>query len=879
MATISTPYKNGTIAGVNGTAITLSVDLVSEDIGRVLVITNGTAINEYRRIISVNGKIATVAHEFNATNFVKFTDVPPEINATCSISYKPTDTQLATSLTLTDRRVDIASLTLTAGVYIHFEGYNIFANSDNIKISRGNGIIFGFYKYKPAVDAYPENSCTFTDAKNSASGNTAPWSNNWGNFGMLDFYGGAYFVNNIFVALFDSVNLDEQVRFFNVNIYGNFGGRVGGRRSLFVVNSFGNNSNTGVINLTQEVKWCEISCFGGLQAAYSFLQLAPRSAITFPALNDLERVIYVAVGTASSSNETVTIKAPVPAVNAVSNFLVVSGTANNHKFNLSNDLDVSFILPDLSEYSDEAQVVIRNSAGSVVHTETVTNGKITQQELIHTTVPTQTGARRLEDGTQLAPYTLTARAVGKLEVVQIFNMQDTTSSKLIFFKDNNYSNTTVPEAGSIIPANELYDILRRNIASDSTLPDDLISVVRSKLIIKTGWTLKAVVGGSGATLSINKTTKIITVKLSTDGLLKTDKFDTLGGNIDASLEGNTDMLYVKPNGTISVTLNGFDPESFNHGLSGVLYRKASETSYTKQIVSTSTGTLSLLPNTDYVFRVLSAGYNEKTFSKNTGVFGFTENLGMLAVKDLDGINLYSKSVNQLLLNSSTFDSATSSILVTEESGTDQIVYDFNTAYRVLENITHSPALLGGFANPVVVSPKRNSLIVPLGNYFRMTVSENTPRLFISFKTTRPDGTSVEVGAIKKLDGSDLTDASGNKVYHYGLGITLLNEANEVTITTPASVLEQVVSQIPAKVDEATKIESLNSLLVDAQDGTGKALSAEAVENIAASTGGTGGFTATDRTALTAIHTATEGKNIAEKSDIQFTNELIKTTSE
>jgi len=360
--------------------------------------------------------------------------------------------------------------------------------------------------------------------------------------------------------------------------------------------------------------------------------------------------------------------------------------------------------------------------------------------------------------------------------------------------------TTIDSASMLYDYLKYLKTLEANIEKPS-IDKQLLAITGTAATISSGYSLVRDQSLSGAPVQVTGTQ--IKVKTGANGLRQDTTADNLSGTVTASFDGHTTLVYVNSNGKVNCNFSGIDNQNFGHNLSAVFYKLPADANWTKQSVSGDTGTIEVTANTDYNIKVYSAGYTHQEFNINSGDFGISKDVKLVAVKDKNGANIYTKTINQTLYNAASYDTTTRSMLITIESTTEQQTYDFNTAFRILEDTTHNEYLIGTFADAIYINVDVNGFIVPLGNFLSITKSSATPKVHLGVLFEREDGTSIEIGAIKKLDGTDL-EVGGVKRYHLQDGITVTNltQTNTVTNVLTRGVFDSVVNSIPAKVNEA-----------------------------------------------------------------------------
>ena len=148
MSTYNTPYKSGTFDGAplpGATTFTVAGFVpAAGDVGRFIVVTNGSAILQLREITAVAGQDITVAHAWDAAAFKNVTEVLPASGDTCAISYDVDDLIAGDAdLTETGAELHINAIELLGGAYISIRDKAVRFRSGNVQIGTGGGLILG----------------------------------------------------------------------------------------------------------------------------------------------------------------------------------------------------------------------------------------------------------------------------------------------------------------------------------------------------------------------------------------------------------------------------------------------------------------------------------------------------------------------------------------------------------------------------------------------------------------------------------------------------------------------------------------------------------------------------------------------------------------
>jgi hypothetical protein len=450
MAIYSTAFKSGTITGVSGTTITVSgFTPASSDVGRLIIITSGTARLQHREITAVSGSTLTIAHTWNTNPFIdptsdqRASDITPANGSSCVISYDVSDlisTDAELSLSGSNQLRLSGNLEVYNGAYIHFKGYNFDFASDSIQIGEGGGLIFGYYNYVAGEDGYLKDSCTLFDRSSTgAGGNQMARGATLGiDFGMLDIYGGNLRLDpgggfwRCYQSSLDS--RDCQCRWINLKIDGSFGSRVDGDRSLILVENVNSTSTTGIANPRQAVARVEFTAFNCDQAGYVFLSQGPSGRAVFPRLADINtRILRVA--DTGGFGEVYEVVAKKSEVDQVPLFAVVESNAPLHTIRYGNLVSPLYINPNLSNVTETVVTRLLDRNGTIVNSQTLTDGQYPEFFARHTDIASSSGNKTLASGTLFAPYSLRAISYGKSFTTSSIDAEDTFNFSVTLLDD------------------------------------------------------------------------------------------------------------------------------------------------------------------------------------------------------------------------------------------------------------------------------------------------------------------------------------------------------------------------------------------------------------------------------------------------------------
>lgn len=277
--------------------------------------------------------------------------------------------------------------------------------------------------------------------------------------------------------------------------------------------------------------------------------------------------------------------------------------------------------------------------------------------------------------------------------------------------DDNYTNT--PIGTSISTANELMDNYLRAIVDNMLLDFDILSANGDIIIIKQQWTLTQDTTQTDL-IVFDDTAKTISFKMDPAGLTATDKYKKFDGVVDATLDGNTDMLYRETTGNVRIRVDNMNPEAFDLPNIYVLHRVVGDATWIPTAATVTTNismSISVLPNTDYEISLRVPGYTWRTFTQNSDDYGVIIDSNLEAVRDLANIALFSKTANQGIINTFSFDLATRRIIELNNTN-DLLVVPFLEAYIGTQLALHNPVNIVSIDDPMLPNPTRTGFILP-----------------------------------------------------------------------------------------------------------------------------------------------------------------------
>lgn len=194
----------------------------------------------------------------------------------------------------------------------------------------------------------------------------------------------------------------------------------------------------------------------------------------------------------------------------------------------------------------------------------------------------------------------------------------------------------------------MYDYIKylKTFEANIEIPaiDTLLITANGKtLTINSAYTIVRNQALTGAPVQIIGTN--IQVKTGANGLLRTDKFDTLLGKVDTSFDGNTDMQYTKSNGKVSVRVDVILEAGATNGVFGVWLKSQGTTNRAGILTAPSGGSVDVTPG-DEMYFVADAinAYRSQPVTFTVGAFGSVLTTNLRRIKKVDGTNLLPDSL-------------------------------------------------------------------------------------------------------------------------------------------------------------------------------------------------------------------------------------------
>ena len=529
---ISTPYKSDTVGSVSGTTFTASTGIfASDDVGRLIVLTDGNGELQHRKIVSYTSATEVeLDHAWDATPWLDTVqDVEPEVGDSFVVSYIETDSAFTgeSNVDKSGEQVRIYSLTVEFGAYVHITNMQVDLRSSNVEIGSGAGLIFGWYEYIAGEDAQVKDSCHIVDDSSNNGGNQfGKGSSSGDDFGMLDIYGGTILIDRaaVFWRLYYDNNPDKcQVRIINAQCFGAYGigCRVDGYRSIFIVETVGANNSTGACNARTAVSRVSITAINGRQAGYVWLDInggGPAGRLVFPRLNGLEKVIRCNTSGHGGSTNVMEVIAKKSELDQIPVFIEASNNpSGSHTFRYGNLLKPNYVDDTNTTLTDTIKTGVIDATSTIVDTEDVTSGTRSELFIRHTDIATKSGDRVLGDAhsTLYAPYKLNSFAFGKQINSANVSAEDYYGSTITLLNDLVLTETTkatIDAYTELETPEKLYDFAHSWLF-DNYNSEAITLVSRSGNTIDAG-TLDVTIDPSAASVFAYSGTSI-TVKAST----------------------------------------------------------------------------------------------------------------------------------------------------------------------------------------------------------------------------------------------------------------------------------------------------------------------------------------------------------------------------
>jgi hypothetical protein len=503
---ISTPFKSGTVSSVSGTTFTATASTFnSTDVGRLIVITSGSGKLQHRKIVTYNNTTTvTVDHAWDATPWLDtVADVNPINGDTFVVSYLQSDATFTgeVGVTVSGEQINISAINLTGGAYIHIVNAQVDLLSASVEIGVGAGMIFGWYEYIAGEDAQVRDSCHVIDASTSTAGNQmGRGGTNGADFGMLDIYGGTVLHEGSAVfwrTYYDTDSSDCQCRWVNVQFFGNtgVGGRVDGDRSIIVTEQVGARTVYGICNPRSAVSRVDINAVDCNQAAYVWLSPSaggPQGRIVFGRLNKINNYVIRCDRQGHSGTNIMEVIGKKSEIDASPGLLgIINSGSGTHTFRYGNIIKPSFFDATTAKVTDDIKTVLKDTNGTITNTETLTTGDYTPHFDRHTDIATMslsTGTKGLIDGTQFAPYNLTAFSFGKTLFNQGISLEDTFAPPLTLLNETLLTESvkaTIDSYTALETAEKVFDRAYSNLY-DNITTEEVYIVGRSGAQIQLG---------------------------------------------------------------------------------------------------------------------------------------------------------------------------------------------------------------------------------------------------------------------------------------------------------------------------------------------------------------------------------------------------------
>ena len=500
MATRSVPLFQADIGSVNGVTIGLterSRNVASSDVGRLIILTSGMGYQQVRKIVGAdtNNHRITIDHPFDAAAFPWITEVNPVVGDGCVFSYRSSEIVSFLSAALSTAEQNIINISsnrlgLNSGAYVHFENKTLTFNSSHMEIGNNGGIILGWYDYVEGEAARPKDICNIIDTSTSiGTGNQMRQSNN--SYGMLHMYGGSIWIRNLcFWRLYrDGATAANAAlvdnRFIDVFVEGNLGCRIDGDRTIITATATGNNSNLGPFNPRSAVAHPAIGAINCNQAVYVWLNEGASGRVVITDAIGLSRIISIDTG-GLGAGEVLEVEIDKARIDEVGVFgQITRGTyAPNHTLRFGNKIIHKYVNEDTTAFVGQVKTHLVDTNDIVINegTQTINDGNFNEIWVRHTDVVTRpTGAgttRRLSDGIQYAPYTITSVAWGKLPHIQTITAETTFDASLTLLNDATLTETDKAVVDAYTDADTAEKIYDLAMSWQADNPDYLHGVTR-----------------------------------------------------------------------------------------------------------------------------------------------------------------------------------------------------------------------------------------------------------------------------------------------------------------------------------------------------------------------------------------------------------------
>jgi hypothetical protein len=458
--TVSTPFKNSTVASVSGTTFN-SVGAIFDagDVGRCIRLDNGAGAQEIRKIITYNSTTQVVVDSaFSVGYFVPegFAGTNPTAGDAFTVSHKLDDIDDGVNIVKSSNGNNFlftSTVALNSTVFLFDENKQIDWKSDLVDLAATACIQFGSMH----PNGYARNGCAIIDNGGAAIDGGFRVS---GSSGDLHLYGCTITgVNaNLFWRLYRGSA--HVVRFVSCTFYGDIGMRLQGTKSILRgVKFIGNYSTIGPFGPIAPfglISGVEIrACLRGARYVYNL----GVGDIYGPRFSDLTNAAIETVAGASTGKVVGVydyVKSellPYPFINGDAS----SGSGVEwYQF-----IDTACVNAALAPVTDTLRRVINNVGGTTVSDTTTTSGSFARYSaLVNTMVGLSTGNKAWAAGTISAPYVEAVSGYGWQTATLTLTL-DTSSNVTFTMLPDTYisqaNRTTVDAYTTIETLDKLYD--------------------------------------------------------------------------------------------------------------------------------------------------------------------------------------------------------------------------------------------------------------------------------------------------------------------------------------------------------------------------------------------------------------------------------------
>lgn len=353
------------------------------------------------------------------------------------------------------------------------------------------------------------------------------------------------------------------------------------------------------------------------------------------------------------------------------------------------------------------------------------------------------------------------------------------------------------------------------------------------------------------------------------GSLTTSATISSGGNVTSGIKatgtitktgsGSFNGLLTADSTGVQIAVTGLNPSGFTLDAAypaSVMTRKVGTTTWTRTSTTGTSLTISAEASADYEVRIRVPGYEWQTKTINTGSFGLSLDAALVAVTDLGGSAIFSKTTDSAQTGAIAYNATTQRIEITN-AGSSELAIDFTNAYVKFQQILHSPTLVSVWENQIQTNTTKNGFVIPSGNQTHVYLSaSSTAGAYLSFSIKYPDAS----------DARDRFHGTTAGQIQFATSVTTLTVAVPTASENATAVrtnLATELGRLDAKVSDAVLSAVQKQVLTDLDSmtmGTGSAakFTATALENAPASTGGGtggtgGGLTATQSAQLATLH--------------------------